>query len=89
MSLLKLINGCFIIALVISLILIIAIIFTNNYNRFKVYDVGTEGTIIVDGIYVETRIQDRFIINNLQIKNKEIKSTDTISVDVYFIENEN
>lgn len=86
----KLIKIGFIIALVISLILIIAIIFTNTYNRFKVYDIGVNKSNIleVDGVYVETRIKDLLSLNKIKIKGRDIQDSDTVSVDIYFIENE-
>ena len=73
----------------VSIIFTVAIIFTNTYNRFKVYQVGIESDDFagVNGIYVETNIKDTLTINDIKIKNVEIKNTDTISVDLYYIEN--
>ena len=74
---------------ILSIIFTIAIIFTNTYNRFKVYQVFVESEDFagVNGIYVETNIKDSLTINDIKIKNVEIKTTDTISVDLYYIEN--
>ncbi|MBE6156292.1 MAG: helix-turn-helix domain-containing protein [Firmicutes bacterium] len=74
-------------ALVIVLILTIAIIFTNTYNRFKVYNITIESTDFypIKGVYVETRIKDTLHLGDIEIKGYEFKDTDTISVDLYFI----
>ena len=73
--------------IIIVIIFVITIIFTNTYNRFKVYQVGIESTTLAatNGIYVETNIKDTLMINNLQIKNVEIKNDDSVSVDLYYI----
>jgi len=74
---------------VIVLLLTMTIIFTHSYNRFKVYKVYTENGEIVPivGIYVETKIKDSLNLGDIKIKGYEIKTTDIISVDLYFIEN--
>ncbi len=86
----KIIKIGFVIALILSLILIITIIFSRSYNRFKVYGVNVENkeTIAIDGIYVETRIKDLLNINKIQIKGRDIKTTDTISVDIYILDHD-
>ena len=75
----------------ISIILLftITIIFTNSYNRFKVYRVFVEGEKISlsNGYYIETKIKDTLSLNNLFIKGLDIKNSDTVSVDLYFLEN--
>jgi len=73
--------------IIIVLILTIAIIFTNSYNRFKVYNVNLESEEIysVTGIYVETKIKDSLYLDSLKIRNYEYSETDTISVDLYFL----
>ena len=75
--------------IIIILILTISIIFTKTYNRFKVYNVYVESDEIVSkvGIYVETKIKDSLSINYLSIKNYEVKNTDTVIVDLYYLEN--
>ncbi len=75
--------------IVIVIIFIITIIFTNSYNRFKVYQVYVESKDFegINGIYVKTNIKDTLTINDLKIKNVEINDTDTVSVDLYYIEN--
>lgn len=73
--------------IIIVLILTIAIIFTNSYNRFKVYNVNLESEEIysVTGIYVETKIKDSLYLDSLKIRDYEYSETDTISVDLYFL----
>lgn len=74
----------------IILILTIAIIFTNTYNRFKVYKVHSESDVInkIDGLYVETNIRDTLYLGDITLKDIEIKDTDIVSVDIYYIEND-
>jgi len=74
----------------IILILTIAIIFTNTYNRFKVYKVHSESDVInkIDGLYVETNIRDTLYLGDITLKDVEIKDTDIVSVDIYYIEND-
>lgn len=71
---------------VIILILTITIIFTHTYNRFKVYRVhiSSEEIYPATGVYIETKIKDSLNIQNIKIRNYEVKETDTISVDLYF-----
>jgi len=85
----KLLKIILVAALAIVLILTVAIIFTSSYNRFKVYNVHIESNDIspIFGIYVETKIKDSLNLGNIKIKGYEAKSSDTISVDLYFIEN--
>lgn len=73
--------------IIIVLILTITIIFTNSYNRFKVYNVSLESEEIysVTGIYVETKIKDSLYLDTLKIRDYEYDETDTISVDLYFL----
>ena len=77
----------FLITIIIVLILTITIIFTNSYNRFKVYNVSLESEEIysVTGIYVETKIKDSLYLDTLKIRDYEYDETDTISVDLYFL----
>ena len=72
----------------IILILTIAIIFTNSYNKFKVYKVHSESEVIdkIDGIYVETKIRDTLYLGNIVLKDIKIKDTDVVSIDIYYIE---
>lgn len=79
----------FIISLVLILVLIGIFIFSNSYNRFKVYKVYGESNSInfVSGMYIETKMRDVLYFGNLRIKDIEVKDTDIISVDLYIIEN--
>ena len=78
-----------IILALVSIIFTAVIIFTNTYNRFKVYQVGIENDDFdgVKGTYVETKIKDTLILSTLNIRNVKIKDDDTISVDLYYKEN--
>lgn len=80
----------FIISIILILILIGIFIFSNSYNRFKVYKVYGESNSInfVSGMYIETKMRDVLYFGNLRIKDVEVKDTDIISVDLYIIENE-
>ena len=85
----KIIKIAFIILLVIAVLLVVVMIFTRSYNRFKVYRAYAEtDNLAVNGVYVETRIKDKFLLNNIKIKERQIKSTDIISVDI-FIKDDN
>lgn len=77
-------------ALIIVLILLITIIFTQSFNRFKVYKVDIENSEIypIEGVYVETRIKDTLNLGNIKIKGYEPKESDTISVNLYYKEND-
>ena len=79
-----------IILALVSIIFTAVIIFTNTYNRFKVYQVGIESDDFdgINGIYVETNIKDTLTINTLGMRNVKIKDNDTISVDLYYKEND-
>ena len=74
-----------IIMLVITLILIGIVIFTQSYNRFKVYKVGIENDMFssINGVYVETKIKDTLHLGNIKINNVDINYTDIVSVDLY------
>ena len=63
----------------IILILTIAIIFTNTYNRFKVYKVHSENNTIdkIYGTYIETNIRDTLFLGDIKIKDVEISKTDS------------
>ena len=76
-------------ALIIIAILIVGLFFVFNYNRYVVYKVGLENSefIPINGSYVETNQKDTLYLNNVKLKNIEIKNTDTISVDVYILDN--
>lgn len=75
------------VAIAIVLLMIMVIIFTHSYNRFKVYVVNIESNEIysTNGMYVETKIKDSLQLGGLKIKNTEIKDTDIVSVDLYFV----
>lgn len=77
----------FITIAVIVLIFTITIIFTNSYNRFKVYKVNIESDEFypITGYYIETKIKDTLSLSNLEIKGVKINNSDTVSVDLYFI----
>jgi transcriptional regulator with XRE-family HTH domain len=85
----KLIAFILAIAFFAIVFLIISIIFINSYNRFKVYDVGIEGDDIraISGIYVETNVKDSLYIGVLDVKNYIKKESDTIIVELYYLDN--
>jgi len=86
----KRIKFVFITALIIVIILTITIIFTNTYNRFKVYRVNVESKDIysVTGVYVETNVRDILQLSDIKIRNVSIKETDTVTVDLYYLNND-
>ena len=86
----KLIKIISIISFLAILILTIAYIFTRTYNKFKFYHVYLEedDLSISNGVYVETRIRDSMYINNIKLLNYKIKNTDTISINLYYLEND-
>ncbi len=75
------------ISLITILILGVAIIFTNSYNRFKVYDVNVENDefIKTTGFYVETKRRDILNFGNIKIKGVEVSDKDIVSVDLYIL----
>ena len=77
------------ITIIIITILVAIIIFTQSYNKFNVYTITFESKDIstTNGVYVETKIKDTFYLGNIKLNNIEIKNTDTVSVDVYYLEN--
>ncbi len=77
------------ITIIIITILAAIIIFTQSYNKFNVYTITFESKDIstTNGVYVETKIKDTFYLGNIKLNNIEIKNTDTVSVDVYYLEN--
>lgn len=74
---------------ILSIVFTAVIIFTNTYNRFKVYQVVIENDNFITkrGLYVETNIKDTLIIENLKIRDVEVKEEDIVSVDLYYLEN--
>ena len=64
--------------IILSIIFTAVIIFTNTYNRFKVYQVYVESEDIkrTHGTYVETNIKDTLILNNLKIRDLIIDKND-------------
>lgn len=77
------------ISIVLIIFLIIGFVFSNSYNRFKVYKVYGESDDInlISGIYVETKTRDVLQLNNITISDTVVKDTDIISVDLYIIDN--
>lgn len=75
--------------IVIFIIYTIAIIFTQTFNRFKVYDVTINSASIyqINGLYVETRIKDTLQLGTIKLKGYEIQDTDIVSADLYFTKN--
>lgn len=75
---------------IIVLIFTMTIIFTHSYNRFKVYRVNLESDDFypTTGFYIETKIKDTLSLNNINIKGIELSSSDVISVDLYFVEDD-
>ena len=83
----KIVKIALIVVMVVTLILIIALHFTSTYNKFDVYDAYIDGDeIYARGIYVETRIKDNLTINNLKLRKYEIKTSDSVSVDIYYLD---
>jgi len=76
-------------SIIIILILTIGIIFTNTYNRFKVYKVHSESERLnlITGSYIETNVRDILYLSDIKIKGIEIEETDLVSVDLYIINN--
>ena len=80
----------FLVSLIIIIVILTSVIlFTNSYNRFKVYRVfiENENFSMARGFYIETKIKDTLNLNNLSIKGLDIKETDNISLDLYYKEN--
>ncbi len=77
-----------IVLLITVLVVIIVHLFSLNYNRFRVYDVAVQSDdlLFVKGTYVETRIKDVLTLANLN--NLNISETDSVSVDIYFLDND-
>jgi len=75
-------------SVIIILILTIAIIFTNTYNRFKVYKVDFENNDFyqIKGVYIETNVKDTLYLGDIKIKNLTIKENDNVSVDIYILD---
>ena len=86
----RIIKYILIITLSIIVFLIGIYIFSQSYNRFKVYKVTIKSNDIYpcDGIYVETKIKDSLYLNNITLKNYIPKNDDIISVDLYYTEND-
>ena len=74
----------------IIIFLIVAMLFINTYNRFRVYNVNLSGDEFysINGIYVETRIKDTLNLNRIRLKNVNVTDTDIVSVDLYYVEND-
>lgn len=79
----------FIFSVVLILVLIGIFIFSNSYNRFKVYKVYGEGENINKfyGTYIETKMRDVLYFGDIKIKDVDIKDSDIVSIDLYIIEN--
>ena len=77
-------------SLSIIVFLIGVYIFSQSYNRFKVYKVTIKSNEIYprDGVYVETKIKDTLYLNDLALKNYVPKNDDIISIDLYYIKDE-
>lgn len=76
-------------AVIIITFLIAVIIFTNSFNRFRVYNVTINSKDIYPryGTYVETKIKDSLYLNSIAIRNYIFNSKDIITVDLYYLEN--
>lgn len=68
-----------------------AFIFSLSYNKFKVYNViiKSDDMYPTYGNYVETKIKNTLSLNNLMLRNYTIKNTDNVSVDLYFLLDDN
>jgi len=75
-------------SVIIILILTIAIIFTNTYNRFKVYKVDFENNDFyqIKDVYNENNVKDNLYLGDIKIKNLTIKENDNVSVDIYILD---
>lgn len=79
----------FLVSLIIIIVILTSVIlFTNSYNRFKVYRVfiENENFSMARGFYIETKIKDTLNLNNLSIKGLDIKESDNLSLDLYYKE---
>lgn len=76
-------------ALVIITFLVATLIFTSSYNKFKVYNVIIKSDDIYPsaGTFVDTKIKESLYLNSLILRDYENNMNDTISVDLYYIEN--
>ena len=85
----KIIKFILLIALTITILLIMTMIFSNSYNKFKVYRIQLESDDFYpsNGYYVETKIKDILYINNLRLRNIEINDDDIVNIDLYYKEN--
>lgn len=85
----KIIKTSLFISIALVLFLIAAIIFTNSYNRFKVYRVHGENEYInkIRGTYVETRLRDELVIGEIDFKNDSDINLDNVDVDIYYVKN--
>ncbi len=79
-----------IISLVVALIVIGVLIFSSTYNKFKVYNVNIENEDLnsINGTYIETNIKDTLNLGSIFLKNYTLKENDTISADIYYVEND-
>ena len=52
------------------------------------YKVGFESNefLPINGVYVETNIKDTLVLGDIGLRFVEIKNTDTVSVDLYYLE---
>ncbi len=77
----------------ISLLLIISftgiIVFTNTYNKFKVYNISlvSDDFYGVEGIYIDAKIKNTIFLNNIKIKRYKPNNTDIIYVELYYKDN--
>lgn len=85
---LKVFKIILIVAFILIVIMAVAIVFTNSFNRFKVYNVNVENDdfIKMTGVYVETKQKDILNLNNIKIKGVEITDKDIVSVDLYLMD---
>ena len=85
----RIIRMLLIIGLSIITILSAAFIFSLSYNRFKVYSVIIKSNDMYPryGMYVETKIKDTLYLNTIALRNYTPKVTDTVSVDLYYLDN--
>ena len=85
----RIIKIILLLAFIIFLFLIGVVIFSNSYNRFKVYKVSIDSNDFysVEGMYVETKIKDSLYLSNIVIRNYKAKPEDAITVDLYYKDN--
>ena len=71
---------------IIILTLIVTVIFSASYNKFKVYNVVVQSNDLYEtrGVYVETKVNDTLFLESIGIKNYKVEPLDVISINLYY-----